>query len=237
MSGLRVNPKSKIENPKLRTEGAETGCRESNQMDYNVSSQKEQRGILAGMLLGVARRSDRNFFIEHSQSQIAYLLFKKALLEEITRKPVSLRERKTRNGDRILRIEPKLIPLTRVLVKKLYPGNALTITRKFLDFLTPQGIAIWFMDKGAKSFKKKAGKIHAVEITLNTYLSKETNEIIVAYFSDVWGMRWGLSKSRETYRLRLGTRAGKAFLAFLTPYIHPSMLEKIQTSYNTTAAT
>ncbi|MDY7014019.1 MAG: DNA endonuclease [Cyanobacteriota bacterium] len=206
-------------------------------MDYNVSSKQEQRGILAGMLLGVAKREGCNFSIAHPPSQIGYLLFKKALLEKITRKPICLRERKTLNGDRVPYVEPKLIPLTRVLVKKLYPGGVRTITRNFLNVLTPQGIAIWFMDKGGKSFKKKAGRIHALEITLNTHLSKEANEVIVAYFAEVWGIHWGLSKSKGKYRLRLGTRAGKNVLAFLKPYIHSSMLDKIETSYNKTAAT
>jgi hypothetical protein len=206
-------------------------------MDYNVSSKKEQRGILAGMLLGVAKREGYNFSMAHRPSQISYLLFKKTLLEQITRKPVSLRERKTLKGDRILSVEPKLIPLSRVLVKKLYPGGVKTITRKFLNVLTPQGIAIWFMDKGGKSFKKKAGRIHALEVTLNTHLSKEANEMIVAYFAEVWGIHWGLSKNQGKYRLRLGTQAGKSVLAFLKPYIHSSMLKKINTSYNKTAAT
>lgn len=206
-------------------------------MDYNVSSKKEQRGILAGMLLGVAKRRGDNFSIAHRPSQIGYLLFKKDLLEKITRKPVSLRELNTAKGDRILSVEPKLIPLSRVLVKKLYPGGVKTITRKFLNFLTPQGIAIWFMDKGGKSFKKKAGRIHALEVTLNTHSSKEVNETIVAYFAEVWGINWGLSRNQGRYRLRLGTRAGKSVLSFLKPYIHSSMLSKIETSYNTTAAT
>lgn len=206
-------------------------------MDYNVSSKKEQRGILVGMLLGVAQKRDRNFFIEHSPSQRAYLLLKKALLEEITQKPVSLREQSNGWGDCILRLEPKLIPLTRVLVKKLYCGKLKKITRQFLNFLTPQGIAIWFMDSGAKSFKRKEGKIHAIEIALNTRLPKEANELIARYFAEVWGICWGLNKHRGAYRLRLGTRAGKAFLTFLKPYIHPSMLGKINTSYNETAAT
>ncbi|MDY6782785.1 MAG: DNA endonuclease [Cyanobacteriota bacterium] len=206
-------------------------------MDYNVSSKKEQRGILAGMLLGAAKRKGNNFSVAHRNSQIDYLLFKKALLEEITRKPVCLREQKTLNGDRLLCANPKLIPLSRILVKKLYPGGVKTITRKFLNNLTPQGIAIWFMDKGGKSFKKKDGRIHGLEITLNTHFSKEASEIIVAYFAEVWDIHWGLSRNQGKYRLRLGTRAGKNLLLFLKPYIHSSMLAKIETSYNKTAAT
>lgn len=206
-------------------------------MDYDVSSKIEQRGILAGMLLGKGKKAGENFRIYHPSTQAGYLLFKQKLLEEITRKPVYWREQKGYGGDRVLSLEPKLIPLARVLVKRLYSGNTLNLTRQFLNFLTPQGIAIWFMDKGAKSFKKQAGRVRALEVFLNTNLSREANEIAIAYFSQVWGYQWGLSRDRGIYRLRMGTRAGKEFFSFLHPYIHPTMLYKVQTSYNTTAAT
>ncbi|EDX78351.1 LAGLIDADG DNA endonuclease family [Coleofasciculus chthonoplastes PCC 7420] len=206
-------------------------------MDYNVSSKVEQRGILAGLLLGDGKRNQNNFFIQNSSKHEEYLLFKKELLEQITGKPVSLRRWSTKKGYDQIRLEPKLIPLTRVLVKKLYQAGTKTITRTFLNFLTPQGIAIWFMDDGSKSFPKKDGKVHALTLKLNTYLSKEQNEIIVAYFAEVWGFKWGLSKAKSLYRLRMGTKEGKRFLAFIRPYIHDSMLYKVQTSLNRTATT
>jgi len=206
-------------------------------MDYDVSSKKEQRGVLAGMLLGTGKKAGENFYIQHRQATADYLLFKKMLLEQITRKPVGWREKETARGDRLLSIEPKLTPLVRVLVKKLYSSDRLVLTRQFLNFLTPQGLAIWFMDKGSKSFKKRSGRVRALEIFLNTNLSREANEIAIAYFSQVWGYQWGLSRNRDLYRLRMGTRVGKEFLSFLAPYIHPQMLYKVQTSYNTTAAT
>ncbi|MGQ4646942.1 DNA endonuclease [Lyngbya aestuarii] len=218
-------------------EGAETGLGSQKKMDYNVSSKVEQRGVLVGMLLGNASRRKKNFFVEHSSKQEGYVLFKKALLEQITRKLVSFRRSPTKKGYDLLRLEPKLVPLTRVLVKKLYRAQTKTVTRKFLNLLTPQGIAIWCMDAGSKSFKKKDGKVHAVTFNLNTYLSKEENEIIVAYFQQVWGFKWGLSKSKDLYRLRLGTKEGKRFLDFISPYIEESMLYKIQTSLNITATT
>lgn len=206
-------------------------------MDYNVSSKIEQRGILAGMLLGDAGRDKKNLWLQHSHKQEDYILFKKKVLEQITGKPVNIRRWTTKEGYSLIRIEPKLIPLTRVLVKKLYKGGTKTITRKFLNLLTLQGIAIWFMDDGSKSFKKKNGNIHALEVTLNTYLPKEDNEIVISYFSEVWGFKWGLNKSKNYYRLRMGTREGKRFLSFIEPYIHESMLYKVQTSQNITATT
>lgn len=216
-------------------EGAETGLRKPDKMDYNVSSKLEQRGILAGMLLGKGARTQLNFYIQHSIKQEDYLLFKKDILEKIARKPAKTCYRRTKKGQTLVRVEPKLIPLTRVLVKKLYPGGTCKIAREFLDLLTPQGIAIWFADKGSKTFKKKNGKIHALEIYLNTYVSKEENEAIATYFSEVWGFKWGLNKSKGSYRLRMGTREGKRFLSFVGPYLPESMLYILETSSNITA--
>ncbi|MBW4616008.1 MAG: DNA endonuclease [Desmonostoc vinosum HA7617-LM4] len=216
--------------PSFGREGAETGFKEKSKIDYHVLSKVEQRGILAGMLLGDGKRSEKNFFIQHSSKQEDYLFFKKNLLEQITGKPVNARQWNTNEGYSLIRIDPKLIPMTRVLVKKLYKAGTKTITRKFLNLLTPHGIAIWFMDNGSKSFKKKNSKIHALEITLNTYISKEENEVIISYFSEVWGFKWGLNKSRDCYRLRMGTQEGKRFFSFISPYIQDSMLYKIKIS-------
>ena len=204
-------------------------------MDFNVSSKKEQRGILAGMLLGKGRKNGNNFFIQHSLSQEEYLLFKKVLLENMTGKNVACDRKTLKTGKTVLHIEPKLMPLTRTLIKRLYREGWQKISRKFLDFLTPQGIAIWFMDKGSKSFKRRGDRICALEIVLNTHTSRRESEIIVNYFAGVWDIHWGLSKVKDVYRLRLGTKAGKQFCAFLRPYIHPSMLYTIETSYNITA--
>lgn len=188
------------------------------------------------MLLGSSKRSQNNFFIQHSTGKEDYVLFKKQLLEQITKKTVNVRVVHLKDGD-LIRVEPKQIPLTRILLKKLYPRGTKTVTRKFLNLLTIAGIAIWFLDVGSKSFKRKNGKIHALEITLNTSLSQEENEIIISYFSEVWGFKWGLSKNKTSYRLRMGTQEGKRFLTFIKPYVPDSMLYKIETSLNRTATT
>ncbi|MEB3829072.1 DNA endonuclease [Phormidium sp. CCY1219] len=206
-------------------------------MDYDVSSKVEQRGVLAGMLLGKGRRRNHNFFIQHSSTQESYVLFKQQLLEQITRSPVKLQRRRTKQGYPLLRLEPKLIPLTRVLVKKLYRGGQPTISPQFLNLLTLQGIAIWFLDEGSKSFKKTDGKIHALEVYLNTYLPKSENEAIAAYFSQVWGIQWGLSKASRAYRLRMGTKESRRFFELIRPCVPEPMLYKINPSANGTATT
>jgi hypothetical protein len=206
-------------------------------MDFNVASKVEQRGVLVGMLLGQGKRNQNNFYISHRATQENYVWFKKQLLEQITQQPVSIRPRITHRGEQLLLLEPKLIPLTRVLVKKLYCGGIKTVTAKFLNLLTPAGIALWFLDRGSKSFKKRNGKIHALELYLNTDLSEWENEIIIDYFSEIWGFKWGLSKTADAYRLRMGTQEGKRFLGFITPYVPESLRYKVQPSSNVTATT
>jgi hypothetical protein len=151
---------------------------------------------------------------------------------------VSLYSRFTKKGDRLLCLEPKLIPLIRVLVKKRFPGGTQKITREFLDLLTMPGIALWFLDKGSKSLKKN-GKIHSLEITLTTRISQAENELIIAYFSEAWEIKWGLIKGKNSYRLRMGTKAGKEFLERIRPYVPETMLYKVETetSSNVTATT
>ncbi|MCT7981855.1 DNA endonuclease [Laspinema sp. A4] len=206
-------------------------------MDFNVASKVEQRGVLVGMLLGQGKRNQNNFYISHRATQENYVWFKKQLLEQITQQPVSIRPRTTNRGEELLCLEPKLIPLTRVLVKKLYCGGIKTVTAKFLNLLTPTGIALWFLDRGSKSFKKRNGKIHALEVYLNNTFSESENEIIIDYFSEIWGFKWGLSKTSDGYRLRMGTQEGKRFLAFITPYVPDNLRYKVQTSSNVTATT
>lgn len=200
-------------------------------MYYNVSSKKERRAILAGLMLGDGGRTKNNFYIGHSMKQKDYALFKSDLLQKITGKEVNIRERTNKLGYSNIRVEPKLIPLTKRLVRELWKNGEKKISRNFLNYLSLESIAIWFMDDGSKSFKKRNGKVHAVEVTLNTYLSKEDNEIIIHYFKEVWGIKWGLNKSKSHYRLRMGTREARKFFKLISPYIIPSMQYKINLTY------
>jgi hypothetical protein len=88
------------------------------------------------------------------------------------------------------------------------------------------------MDDGSKSFKRRNGRIHAVEVTLNTYLSKEENEVIIGYFKDMWGVNWGLNKSKGRFRLRMGTQEAQKFFDLIRPYIIESMMYKVDLQFD-----
>ena len=193
-------------------------------MDFDVSSKVERRGVLAGMLLGAGRKRGPNFFIQHPARLRAYACFKQALLEDITQKPVCLKEiAAARRNRHLLYLAPQLVPLVRVMVKRRYRGDRGWVTRPFLDTLTVQGLAIWLMDCGSQRLKKGAGnRIRALEVALDARVSLAENQEIATYLAEVWGFRWGIARSGSRSWLRLGTREGKRFLQFLAPYWHES---------------
>jgi hypothetical protein len=59
-------------------------------------------------------------------------------------------------------------------------------------------------------------------------LSKEQNELIIAYFLEKWSIKWGLSKSKGKYRLRMGVQEGRKFVKIIEPYVIPELRYKIE---------
>lgn len=115
----------------------------------------------------------------------------------------------------------------RTLHSWIYKNNKKTFSRKILNMLTPQGIAIWYMDDGGLSAKKRDGKIHAYELFLNTHETKETNQIIINYFLEVYDIKFTQVKNKGLYRLRCGTKQARKFIALIEDYVIPSMRYKI----------
>ena len=61
----------------------------------------------------------------------------------------------------------------------LYKPNKRIAQRKLLNRLTPLGLAIWYMDDGGLSQKKRNGVIYANELMLNTWLQKTTTKLLL----------------------------------------------------------
>lgn len=118
----------------------------------------------------------------------------------------------------------------RIIYKLLYPNGKKYISRQCLNFLSPKGIAIWYMDDGNLAKKKKNGKIHAYELYLNTFVSDEENQTIIDYFKEVWNIKFSKVKNNGGYRLRCGTIEARKFINIIKEYVLPSMQYKIDIS-------
>jgi hypothetical protein len=193
-----------------------------------VTHKKQRRSAVIGMVLGDGYiHKDGNLRITHGVKQKEYLNFKKDILQQ-NQVPDLLLKEFCNNGYPGCKVETRVRPMYKLLRKKMYKNGIKIISRQCLDWLDELGLAIWFMDDGSTSAKKRNGKIHSYELTMNTYCSKEENEIAICYFKDVWNIKWGLSKNKGSYRLRTGVREGRKFAEIIKPFFVPCMNYKIQ---------
>lgn len=117
----------------------------------------------------------------------------------------------------------------RVIRKWLYNNNKKEISKNVLEKLTHEAIAVWWMDDGSmyKKLNPKTRKIKAVEGILSTYCSLEENEIIVNYFKLKYDIEFKVVRSKNSFRLRLNTSECRKFASLVRPYMHKSLLYKI----------
>jgi len=198
---------------------------------------KKFRGILIGMILGDATlrvRKDTQYpntwhnvlSIKHGEKQKEYIEYKANLIHSMFGgKPITVRP--INNSGYPGYLIYKSHKYFRILYKRMYKNGKKTFTSQVLNWLTPEGIAIWYMDDGSLCAKKRNGKIHAYDLYLNTYSTKEENEVIIQYFQDAYDIHFTLSKNKGLYRIRCGTKEARKFIELVKPYIIPSMQYKI----------
>lgn len=105
-------------------------------------------------------------------------------------------------------------------------------TRKMLNMLTPQGIALWYMDDGcSKVCCNTGGKITSCSTVICTYCTEQEANIIHDYFLETWGIEFKLAyhSTFKKYSVRANTANSKKFRKLIEQYIIPSMEYKIAT--------
>ena len=101
--------------------------------------------------------------------------------------------------------------------------------RKLLNRLSAIHVAIWYMDDGGLSQKKRNGTIQANDLMLNTHTIQENNQVIIDYFKQVWDVSFTQVKNKGHYRLRCGTKEARKFLNIVREFVSqvPSMAHKL----------
>lgn len=186
---------------------------------------EEKRAILLGLAIGDGNiyynKKGAGIIIRHSDKQLEYLQYKILLLKSIYNTPINII--KVQNGNQIAKGDTKHF---RIYRKWLYPNGVKTIS-KVLKYLNLQSVAIWYMDDGSLTAKKRNGKVHGYELTLNTYVDKEENQKIIDWFLSKYNIRFTQTKGKGKYRLRMGTKEAKRFCSLIKLYIIPSMKYKL----------
>lgn len=209
----------------------------------------EFKGQLAGMLLGdagVFKSGGKNAYltIQHTEKQKEYLLYKKAILENLT--AVTMNEYKggtyKKNPNTNYRIKTRRHPLYTRIRDIAYKNNRKQVNRTWLSWLTNEGLAFWYMDDGSLSKSRsynKSGKyrIASRRIYLNTCdFSLEENELLCDFVEKRFGIKFypnkaGEYQGRVYYRLVAGAQQANRFFDIIRPFIIPSMEYKLDMEY------
>ncbi len=204
---------------------------------------KNDRSLLLGMLLGdgclktkrhLKQDGSESVYYEyvlcHSIKQQDYLEHKLNLFHKIMggKKPsVSYEKSKLGESVRFSRCHKSF----RLLHKYLYSNNNKKFfTDRVLNYLTPEAIAIWYMDDGGvKRTLRKDGTVSSCQMMLSTYCSEQQATLILDYFSRKWGINGfkKLHKKSNSWYLVFNTTEGRKLEALTSPYIIPSMQYKL----------
>lgn len=214
---------------------------------------KLNKGILIGMALGdgylqvykreyltrvsklPSSRIVSQIVLHHSEKQRDYLQHKVDILHKIFggKKPVLVRReqflKKTGKTYQMVKAT-KHNKYFRVLRRFMYPKGVKTYRREVLNFLNPQGLALWYQDDGwLKRNRNKEGKITSVNLGISTYCSEEEADIICDYFKEMWDIEFR-KKYHKTFKkwvVTAPTKEAKKFMRLVFKWVHPSMSYKI----------
>lgn len=120
------------------------------------------------------------------------------------------------------------------LIKRwTYPNGKKTFTKFNLDFLTDEGIAIWYMDDGsARRNYNKDGYVSSCSTSIATMCSKEEVDDIIEWFMINHEIEFKArfdkrcSEGQQWY-IECNTENSRKFAVLVQPYIIDSMLYKL----------
>ena len=198
---------------------------------------KTSRNLLIGLLLGDGTISNNNVFkISHCEQQKDYLEWKIKLLNEKGIRNNGIKSYIKTKGFNInvpvYYTQLNIIPFIKVLKRVFYKGKKIIGNRKLLNRLSPQEIAIWYMDDGCINIRKNKERPCGFYIRISTCEPKEEVQIIINYFKEVWDINFYMfheGRKEDSYSLCCGTKEGLKFIELVKPYVSqvPSMIHKI----------
>lgn len=201
---------------------------------------KEQKSLLIALLLGDGTISSNYVFkLSHSEEQREFLKWKYNLAINSGFKLNGIKEYICtcgyNKGKKVLYTQFSINPTIKALRRTVYIPKK-TITRKLLNWLTPQGLAIWYMDDGCinvNTSKQRTSIQHSIRIA--TCVNKEVAEEIIKYFSEIWDIQFRLfNEGKETYSVVTSSEKDcKNFISIIKPYIMqvPSLKYKIRNNF------
>ena len=172
--------------------------------------------------------------INHRQDQKDYIEWKAKLCKSVTGKKCSVREKhyneKNICGRHI--VTPGYTftctaKYFKILRKWLYPNGQKKLDPKYLNYLDPQGLAIWYCDNGSTYISKKRKKDFSIEIS--TCTTMEEADSIIEFFNKKWNIKFHKHRvnKKEQYNIRAFSSEALKFLKLIEPYTPDCMAYKL----------
>ena len=199
---------------------------------------KEQKSLLIALLIGDGTISSNYVFkLSHSEHQSEFLKWKVELLNKLGIKNNGIKEYVStcgyNTGKKVLYSQMSINPTIKALRRTVYTPKK-TISRNLLNWLTPQGVAIWYMDDGhinVNTSSQRSSAQHTIKIA--TCVDETTANMIVQYFKEVWDVNFRLFKEgKGTFSIATSCEKDcEKFICIVKPYIIPSLLYKIRKNF------
>ena len=202
---------------------------------------KEQKSLLIGLLIGDGTISNNYVFkLSHSILQKEYLEWKIQLLDKYKIKNNGLKGYTStcgfNKGKGVIYSQLSINPTIKALRRTVYIPKKV-ITRKLLNWLTSQEIAIWYMDDGCININSSVQRRNSVQHTIKiaTCVDFETSQIIINYFKEVWNINFRpFREGSGTFSIASSCEEDcRNFIKIVKPYILqvPSLLYKIRKDF------
>lgn len=171
--------------------------------------------------------------INHGAPQKEYIEWKAKLCTSITGRKSTVRFKKRKATiikgrqvtERIAYTFTNTAPYFKILRKWLYPNNKKYLNKKYLNYLDPLGIAIWYMDDGS-TYVSKTDRSFSVKFC--THCSKEECEGICELFYKKYGITFHINKVRtDQYIIRAYSSNALKFIKLIEPFVPDCMAYKL----------
>lgn len=170
----------------------------------------------------------------HSWKQYEYSMWKYKLLKKNGIKIGKIQRFEGSNGylkNTIqYRYRTAVTMFNKVLRRCMYKDSKKRYLRGLLNRLSPQGLAIWFMDDGTILRRKYKGKYKGFYLRISTYCSSEEADIIIKYFNeehDIFPTKICERTKNNAYTINFGAKEGKKLIDIIKPYMCPALMYKI----------
>ena len=212
-------------------------------MSQPKRSKLELRGLLIGIVLGdgslssASSKNNSRLSIGHSTKQKDYCEHKLKLVAELLRTDYSCKEysvfnKKTKKYYPIIQGSTCVHRYLTKLRKLLYNKQGIKgLTEKTLKYLTPEGLAYWYMDDGGIIAPASKERIEGLFLSTKNF-SYEDHLKIKEYLKNIYNIHCSVvSHGKGRYRIKINKTNAKLFLDIIDKYKHPNLAYKFCLDY------